>query len=53
MIFDSLKNLEQYKNVHPRVYRGLQLLRDTDFSALTETRYEVEVDDLFFFLQDY
>ena len=41
MIFDSLKNLEQYKNVHPRVYRGLQLLRDTDFSALTETRYEV------------
>ena len=53
MIFDSLKNLEQYKNVHPRVYRGLQLLRDTDFSALTETRYEVEGEDLFFFLQDY
>ena len=42
MIFDSLKNIEQYKTVHPRVYRGLQLLRDTDFSALTETRYEVE-----------
>lgn len=53
MIFDSLKNIEQYKTVHPRVYRGLQLLRDTDFSALTETRYEVEGEDLFFFLQDY
>ena len=53
MIFDSLKNLEQYKTVHPRIYRGLQLLRDTDFAALTESRYEVEGEDLFFFLQDY
>ena len=35
MIFDSLKNLEQYKNVHPRVYRDLRLLRDTDFSSRT------------------
>ena len=32
MIYDSLKHLEAFKGSHPGVYRGLELLRDTDFS---------------------
>lgn len=54
MIYDSLKNLAQYQNVHPNIYRGLTLLRDTDFSQLeTGVHYKVDGDDLFFFLQSY
>lgn len=51
MIYDSLKNLEQYKDF-PGVYRGLKLLRDTDFSKLEDIRYDVD-DDLYFFIQSY
>lgn len=53
MIYDSLKHLEQYKGIFPRLYRGLELLRTTDFSALEDKLYEVEGRDLFFSLQSY
>lgn len=53
MIYDSLKHLEQYKGIHPGIYRGLEILRDTDFSKLDDIRREVEGDDLFYFLQSY
>lgn len=53
MIYDSLKHLEAYKGIHPGIYRGLELLRDTDFSTLQDERYEVDGDDLFFFIQSY
>lgn len=52
MIYDSLKNLEQYKNVHPGIYRGLQLLRDTDFSQLEDIRCDVD-EGLYYFIQSY
>ena len=32
MIYDTLDHLEAYRGVHPGVMRGLELLRDTDFS---------------------
>lgn len=53
MIYDSLDHIEVYRNTHPGVYQGLQILRDTDFSKLEDQRYEVDGDDLFFFLQTY
>ena len=53
MIYDSLKHLEAYKGIHPGIYRGLELLRDTDFSKLEDGRYEVDGDDLFYLLQSY
>ena len=53
MIFDSLNHIEAYKGIHPGVYKGLQLLRDTDFSKLEDQRYEVDGEDLFFFVQSY
>ena len=53
MIYDSLKHLEQYEGTFPRLYRGLELLRTTDFSTLEDKLYEVEGRDLFFSLQSY
>lgn len=54
MIYDTLKHLEQYKGVHPGLYRGLKVLRETDFSALEDQKqYEVEGREVYFFLQSY
>lgn len=53
MIYDTVEHLEQYQGISPRIYRGLELLRDTDFSSLADGRYEVEGSDLFYFLQSY
>ena len=53
MIYDSLKHLEAYKGIHPGIYRGLELLRDTDFSQQEDGRHEVAGDDLFYLLQSY
>lgn len=53
MIYDSLKHLEAYRGVHPGVMRGLELLRDTDFSAMEDGRHEIDGDDLFILLQSY
>lgn len=53
MLYDSLKHIEFYKGIHPGVYRALEILRATDFSQLEDKRYEVDGDNLFFFLQSY
>ena len=53
MIYDSLAHIDVYQNAHPGVYKGLKLLAETDFSQLEDKRYEVDGDDLFFFLQSY
>lgn len=53
MIFDTTPHIEQYKNVHQRVYKALTVLRNTDFSALEDGRHEVDGDDIYFMLQSY
>lgn len=53
MIYDSLKHLDAYRGIHSGVLRGLELLRDTDFSQLADGRYEVDGDSLFYMLQSY
>ena len=53
MIYDSIQHIEAYRGIHPGVYRGLEILRDTDFSKLEDKRYEVDGEDLFFFVQSY
>ena len=34
MIYDSLAHIGTYKGVHPRIWRALELLRDTDFADI-------------------
>ena len=53
MIYDTLKHLEAYRGIHPGVMRGLELLRDTDFSKMEDGRYEIDGDNLFILLQRY
>lgn len=53
MIYDTLNHIEAYRGIHPGVMKGLEILRDTDFSKLEDKRYEVDGDDLFFFVQSY
>ena len=53
MIFDSLNHMEAYRGIHPGVYKGLELLRDTDFGAKADGTYYVDGDDLFYFIQSY
>ena len=41
MIFDKISNIDTYKGIHPGVFKGLELLRNTDFSKLKDARYYV------------
>ena len=52
MILDSIKNIEQYRGVHPRIWEALQLLR-TDLSGLADGRYEMDGDRFFYMIQSY
>ena len=53
MIFDKISNIDAYKGIHPGVFKGLEILRDTDFSKFDDTRYYVDGEYLFFFLTTY
>lgn len=53
MIYDSLAHIDQYKTIHPGLYKALTILRDTDFSKMEDGTVEVEGRDLFYFLQSY
>ena len=53
MIFDSLNHIEACRGIHPGVYKGLELLRDTDFGAKADGTYYADGDDLFYFVLSY
>ncbi len=53
MIYDTLAHLSAYHGIHPRVMRGLELLRDRDFSKEPDGKLEIEGDKLFCLLQSY
>lgn len=53
MIFDTLNHIDQYNQLHPRLYKALTILRDTDFSQMADGRVEVEGSDLYYMLQSY
>lgn len=53
MIYDTLEHLSRYQGIHPGVMKGLAFLAETDFSATQETRFELDGDKLFAFLQSY
>ena len=53
MIYDRLDQIERYRGLQPRLYKALELLRDTDFSKIPDGTYEVEGRDLFYFVQSY
>ena len=52
MIFDTLKNIDNYKGLG-RVYTALQFLANTDFNAMELGRYELDGDNIFYMVQSY
>jgi biofilm protein TabA len=54
MIFGSIHNLEMDRRVLPAaLVRGLEYLRDTDFSKLEPGRYEIDGTAIFALVQEY
>lgn len=53
MIYDTLDHLSRYEGLHSGVLQGLRFLAETDFSATQETRFELDGERLFAFLQSY
>ena len=53
MILDNIKNLHNYAFLPSKLLRALETIRDTDFSQLEDTTYEVDGRDLYFFIQAY
>ena len=52
MIFDTLKNVDNYKGIG-RVYDALKFLSETDFSKIELGRYELDGDNIFYMVQSY
>ena len=53
MIYDTLSNLENYRGMYPQITRALEIIRDTDFSAMEDGTYEVDGFDFRYMLQSY
>ena len=53
MICDTLANIGTYTGISKRLAKGLNLLRETDFSTMEAGKYEVDGKDLFYMIQSY
>jgi YhcH/YjgK/YiaL family protein len=53
MILDSLKNIGLYKNLQPRLARGLDALADSALMSQAPGKYELDGDKLFVMFQEY
>ncbi len=52
MIFDTLKNIDNYKGLG-RVYTALKFLSETDFNKMDLGRYEIDGDNIYYMVQTY
>ena len=52
MIFDTMKNINCYRGLSSNMDKAIELLLNTDFSALEAGRYEVDGDNVFFMIQE-
>ncbi len=52
MIFDTLKNIDNYKGLG-LVYTALEFLAKTDFNTMELGRYELDGDNIFYMVQSY
>lgn len=53
MILDSLKNIDNYRNLNSRVSRALEIIRDTKFDDLLDDVYLIDGFDFRFFITSY
>lgn len=53
VIIDALTNMEFYKGLNERLYKGLGFLKETDVASLPVGRYEIDGDEVFALVQEY
>lgn len=53
MIVDHLHNAHLYESLHPLFARGFDYLKNTDFNAIENGKYEIAGDDLFAIINTY
>lgn len=47
MILDSLKNSERIENLHPSFKQAFDYIKSTDFSKMTDGKYEIDGQKIF------
>ncbi len=52
MVLDTLKNSALYNALNPRLQKAFAHLAKLDLASLSEGRYEIDGDDLFFMIQE-
>ncbi len=53
MIVDRIENAHLYAGVSKRIARALEVLKETDFAAKENGRYDVDGDNLYYLVQRY
>lgn len=53
MIKDNLQHIDYYNYLSPGIYFGLKYLKDTDFSAMENGKYEIKKGKAYAIVQDY
>lgn len=53
MIVDTLKNIDLYSHIHPRIATALTHLAETDFTQMETGNYELDGKKLFVIVNDY
>jgi len=53
MILDTLKNIEFYKDISPRISTALENLQALDLANIGEGRYEIDGDNIFYIVERY
>jgi len=53
MIVDKIENAHLYANLSDRLTKALEILKNTDFAEKKDGRYDVDGDNLYYFVQRY
>jgi YhcH/YjgK/YiaL family protein len=53
MILDSLKNLDQYKNLSSNLDKGIKFLKETDLASLEVGKHEIDGKNVYVAVSEY
>lgn len=53
MILDSLSNSALYLNLHPRINKAFEFLKNTDLHNISEGKYAIDGDEIFAMVSQY
>lgn len=53
MIYDKLKNYQNYLNIHPKFKAAFHYLLETDFSKMESGKYEIDGTSIYALIQEF